>query len=58
MHWAAYRHNETWWSEESAVFFHRHLRLIVRSIGTQGGQGMDKMYGVGEEGETLKEEET
>ena len=47
-------HNETWWSEESAIVFHRHLRLIVRSIGTQGHQGMGKMYGVGEEGEILK----
>ena len=49
-----YRHNETWWSEESAVFFHRHLRLIVRLIGTQGHQGVGKMYGVGEEGETTE----
>ena len=40
---------------DSAVFFHRHLRLIVRSIGTQGRQGMGKMYGVGEEGEIPKE---
>ena len=55
LHWGAYRHNETWWSEESAVFFHCLLRLIVRSIGTQGCQGMGKMYGVGEEGEIPKE---
>ena len=48
LHWAAYRHSETWWSEESAVFFHRHFRQIVRSIGTQGHQSMGKMYGVGE----------
>ena len=48
-------HNETWWSEESAVFFRRHLRLTVRSIGTQGRQGMGKMHGAGEEGETPKE---
>ena len=56
-HWPipAYQHNETWWPEESAVFFHRHFRLIVRSIGTQGRQGVGKMYWVGEEGETPKE---
>ena len=55
LNWVAYRPNETWWSEESAIFSHRHFRLIVRSIGTEGHQGMSKMYGVGEEGETPKE---
>ena len=53
--WAAYPHNETWWSEESAIFFHRHLRLIVRSIGAHGHHGMGKMYSVGEEGKILRE---
>ena len=55
LHWAVYRHNETWWSEESAIFFHRQFRLNVRSIRTQGRQRMGKMYGVGEEGEIPKE---
>ena len=54
LNWSACRHNETWWFEESATFFHRHMKLIVRSIGTQGHQGMGKMYGVGEEGEIPK----
>ena len=54
-HCAVYRHNETWWSEEYAIFFLRHSRLILRSNVTQGRQGMGKMYGVGEEGEIPRE---
>ena len=47
-----YRQNGTWWSKQNTAFSQRCLRLTLQSIGTQGCQDKDNMYGGGEEGVT------